>query len=165
MHHVDGGQESEGWMRKEKNIQEQLLTSFGLFFAGATPVKPDRKGKKKKGEGYQCTFSISSMLSKKRRLKRRLQNNVLIYPSSPSPFSPLSPCLVLCSPIRGWRLRREEGEGGCRQRDLSASLPRPALWLDWCSGRVGPAPRANPALTRPWLPQRQHTRANERACV
>lgn len=50
MHHVDGGQESEGWMRKEKNIQEQLLTSFGLFFAGATPVKPDRKGKKKKGE-------------------------------------------------------------------------------------------------------------------
>lgn len=60
---LDGGQQSEGWMMgEENNIGKQLLTSFGLFFAGATPVKPDRNGgKRKKGEGYQCSFSTSSM--------------------------------------------------------------------------------------------------------
>lgn len=31
---------------------KQLLTSLGLFLAGATPVKPDREKNKKKGEGY-----------------------------------------------------------------------------------------------------------------
>lgn len=32
------------------------------------------------------------------------------------------------------------GEVGSRQRDLSASLPRPAFWLDWCGRRAQPAP-------------------------
>lgn len=58
---------TDGW--KEKNVQ-QLLTSLGLFFAGATPVNPDRNRKKKKGEGYQCTLSISSMFIKKDNAKR-----------------------------------------------------------------------------------------------
>lgn len=32
-----------------KNIRKLLLTSFGLFFAGATPAKPNGEGEKEKG--------------------------------------------------------------------------------------------------------------------
>ena len=44
---------------EEKDIGKQLLTSFGLFFAGATPVKPDRNGEKEKRRlpvHFECTI-------------------------------------------------------------------------------------------------------------
>lgn len=62
---------SERWMGEEKNIEKQLFTSFGLFFAGATPVKRDTNGKKKKAEGYQCTFNISSIFTEKGDCKKK----------------------------------------------------------------------------------------------
>lgn len=122
--------------------KKQLLTSFGLFFAGATPVKPDRNGKMKRGEGYQCSFSISSMFrkkgeckkQKKAKKKKNVDSKTMSQQCSSSPRLLLPPFLsfpawFLCSPIRAWRLRRKGVGGGCRQRDLSASLPRPALGL------------------------------------
>lgn len=63
--------------------------------------------------------------------------------SSPQP--PLSqlisfPAGCLCLPIRGWRSRRGGRQmtgGGSRQRDLSASPPRPAFGLTGAAKQRG----------------------------
>lgn len=126
-------------MGEEKNIEKQLFTSFGLFFAGATPVKWDTNGKKKKAEGYQCTFNISSIFTEKGDCKKgkktdNSDSKTMSQQCSSSPrlllLSFLSlPCLVLLLAHPRLAFEEEGRGGGYRQRDLSASLPRPALGL------------------------------------
>lgn len=61
----------------EEKDRRYVFTSFGLFFAVATPVKP----KTKKKQGYQSTSFlqiISTKNWKKKKKELRLQNNATI---------------------------------------------------------------------------------------
>lgn len=73
------------------------------------------------------------------------------------------PAWFLCLPIHGWCLTRERGEGREVQAARSICITAAAsAWLDWCSGRLGPAPRAKSALA--WLPN-SNARKWVSACV
>lgn len=57
---------------KGKNIyRKQLLTSFGLFFAGATPVKKKKKKKEKVTIELQCIFHVKKGRMEKKRKEDR----------------------------------------------------------------------------------------------
>lgn len=64
------------YMTKEKD-RRYIFTSFGLFFAVATPVKPKRK----KNKGYRSTSfyrEFPQRIKKKEKKELRLQNNATI---------------------------------------------------------------------------------------
>lgn len=132
-----------------------LLTSLGLFFAGATPVKSERRGENRQKRRLPEQFIVHVQMKKQQKLSNVSADSQTKRCPSSLQLPPLfSGCIVplLAHPRLAFE-EEERGEKGVGVASASICITTVAnAWLDWCSERAAPAPRANPPLTRPWLP-------------